>query len=307
MRPLELIGLAAAEIIRESLTIDDTHDGVARFLLDRLTGAQVAEICRAILSNPQLSSLCEIHVPRQLVEGHDLPSEIVSDEKTTHFRHADCAKAALILANTNDDQAESLGLIVKIGAPELKSRADVWVKIASPGVVLPPEHANYWRKALTACQRATECSLDQFSEYVSNTRIRVVNEQEPIATALGWALPALRLPRDSGYFESLADKFRGQVNRWQRLYDQAVNKRRSLLYKETPTRKTIEAADLMTSFEKVKDQIPPEKHDLVLAFINSPTGWNNHSAALAECEWEIDSIGTLFSGLRARKLDLAGG
>ncbi|MGK4422519.1 hypothetical protein ACSLVQ_30145, partial [Klebsiella pneumoniae] len=38
-----------------------------------------------------------------------------------------------------------------------------------------------------------------------------------------------------------------------------------------------------------------------------PTGWNDESASLSELEWEIDNIGSLFSGLRTKKLDLAAG
>ncbi|MGD9681877.1 MAG: FtsK/SpoIIIE domain-containing protein [Candidatus Obscuribacterales bacterium] len=300
----QLIGLTAAEVIRGYLSGEDSQDGVARILLDRLTGPQVAEICRAILADPQLREACEIRVPRLLVEGENLPESIVTDEKTTHFRHSNCEKSGLILANTNDDQAESLGLITSIGAPSLKERADEWVSIASKGNLIPEEHLVHWIKALIACGRASEFSLDQFAQYVSDTRHRIESEGVALVQALGWSLPALRIPRDTGFFEAIPDKFRGQVNRWQRLFNQAVNKRKCLLVKETPSRKSIDPSDLLATFERVREDIPEDKHELIRTFIEAPSGWNTSSQALAECEWEIDSIGALFSGIRTRKLDL---
>ncbi|MBK8223039.1 MAG: DNA translocase FtsK [Candidatus Obscuribacter sp.] len=304
MRAHELIAKVAADSIRDFVARDASDDGIARFLLDRLTGAQVAAICRVILADSSLGDACEVKIPRALVDGESLPESIVTDEKTTHFRHAECSKPILILANTNDDQSESLSSIVRIGATEIRSQSQLWVDIASADLGLTPEIQKHWGKALVACQRALEPSLDSFAEYVALTRHKILADGAPLVVALGWALPVLKLPRDSGYFDSLQEKFRGQVSKWQALYEQADSKRRCLLCKETPSRKTIDSSDLQSIFESIKDSIPPERHQLIDAFINSEPGWTNQSRELAECEWEVDSINLLFTGLNTRKLNL---
>lgn len=305
MQALELIAKVAAEFISSHASRDEPEDGTARFLLDRLTGAQVAEICRVVLSDERLKSICEIKIPRSLVETEELPPGIVTDEKTTHFRHANCSKSILILANTNDDQAESLGNIPRIGASELKAQSDRWIEMASADLNLTAENRSQWSKALGACQKALDPSLEVFGEYVALTRQSMLDRGDTLAVALGWALPVLRLPRDSGYFDSLSEKLRGQMAQWQRRYEQAVSKRRCLLCKETPTRKPIETSELHAQFASVKDQIPASHYEAIDNFLSSEGGWTVHAERLAEAEWEADNISLLFSGLRTKKSPIA--
>ena len=121
---------------------------------------------------------------------------------------------------------------------------------------------------------------------------------------MGWALPALRLPRDSSYFEAIPQKNWGHAQKWQQKYQQAVSKRGCLLLKQTPTRKPIEESELQSTFEKVKEDIPEQAHSIIQAFIKSPPEWNEQGKALTTFEWEIDNIHAIFSGLKTKKTDL---
>src|SRR5262245_31241619 len=103
----ELIGLVGAQYLAHRLTEDDAT-GVARFLLDCLSADQTAAIAKALLHDPALSQLVEIKLPFHFVEGHDLPSEILTQERATYMRNAACNKAALLLVNTGDDEQQSL-------------------------------------------------------------------------------------------------------------------------------------------------------------------------------------------------------
>lgn len=131
MNQLELIGKVATEFLRRELQNSQSEEGIARFLLDRLTGDQVTYICKTISQDMLLVSTMAIKVPRKLVEAVDLPSEMVTDEKTTFWRNASCDKPAILLANTNDDQGQSLRDITRVGAGDLKSHPDIWVQVAS--------------------------------------------------------------------------------------------------------------------------------------------------------------------------------
>ncbi|MGK7882300.1 MAG: hypothetical protein AB4060_19695, partial [Crocosphaera sp.] len=167
MRSEDLIGQVATRFLREHLNREhlnmEESDGVARFLLDCLTPKQVANICQSILATPDVSSLIKIQIPRTLAEGYDLPETILTDEKTVHLRHAPCDHPCLLLANTDDDQGQSLKDITGLGAGELKEKIEFWVDVASEGLDLPDEQLKYWNKALKGLLAASECSLEQIA------------------------------------------------------------------------------------------------------------------------------------------------
>jgi S-DNA-T family DNA segregation ATPase FtsK/SpoIIIE len=308
MRSIDLIGQVAARFLKESFLKESSNpedaDGVARFLLDCLTEEQVTNICQSILADPDLSPYIKIQIPRTLVAGYDLPEDILTDEKTVHLRHAPCDRPCLLLANTNDDQGQSLKDISPLGAGLLKEQIEFWVQIASNGLDLPDEQIQYWQKALKGLQAAGEYSLEQFANYVMDTNERIASASVPIINALGWALPALRLPRDSAYFEAIPEKTRGRTQQWKQKYQQAISKRGCLLLKQTSTRKPIEESQLQSAFEEVKDEIPLEAHSIVEAFIKSPPEWNEQTQALTYFEWETDNINSIFSGIKTKKTDL---
>ena len=305
MQTSELIGQVAADFLKRSIQNDENTEGVARFLLNRLTAQQVASICKTILQDSVIATLIKIQVPRGLVGGFGLPEEILTDERTVHLRHSDCDRPALLLANISDDQAQSLNDIASIGAQELKGQIDLWIDLAAKDLLLPTEQIEYWRKALNGLQKVGTPSLENFAEYIVQTRSRIFNESLPVIDALGWALPALRLPCDSGYFHAIPVTKLRQTQSWERLFKQAFTKRACLLVKQTPNKKLIDDQDLQTAFDKVKDEIPATAYPTVHSFISGSAGWTDDAAALARFEWETENINTLFSGLKTQKTDIA--
>src|SRR5205807_10384976 len=136
---------------------------VARFILDRLTQSQVAEICRQILATPILQSAVEIKISRVFSNDQHLPESILTDQRTTYWRNAPCDKPILILANNDDDQRQSLRDLTSLGAKELKSQIDLWVAVASRGLPLTDDLKKQWVKALTGLQQANEYTLEMFA------------------------------------------------------------------------------------------------------------------------------------------------
>lgn len=128
-----LIGKVAACYLRDRLSEDDSA-GVARYLLDCLTADQTAAVAKTILTDASLSQLVEIKLPVHFVGGHGLPQEVLTNERTTYFRNAACARSALLVANTGDDEEQSLKELVPIGAPQLQTNPELWVNLASEGL-----------------------------------------------------------------------------------------------------------------------------------------------------------------------------
>jgi S-DNA-T family DNA segregation ATPase FtsK/SpoIIIE len=206
MNALDLIGKTACAYLAERIEAEGTVDGTARFLLDRVTGAQVSAICRCVLNHAGIADQIRMRIPRDLGGPHGLPEALLTDERTTHWRNAECDRPVLLIANTDDDQGQSLRDISPIGSLELLGGPGLWVLQASQGLNLTDQHLTMWEKALKGLQDARPVSLERFATYVLMTRKAVEEEGQPLLTALGWALPALRIPRDSAFFEAIPER-----------------------------------------------------------------------------------------------------
>jgi S-DNA-T family DNA segregation ATPase FtsK/SpoIIIE len=296
----ELIGQVAAEYLRARLSEDDDA-GVARYLVDCLTADQTAAIAKAILADTALSQLVEIKLPVHFVGEHGLPAHVLTTERTTYFRNAACEKSALLVANTGDDEEQSLKELVPIGAPQLQAHPALWVGLAAEGLPITAQHRGWWIKAIESLLEVRSFALDRFAEYILQTR-EAIEDGQPILFAVGRAFPALHVPRDTAFFHTLNDKTASHLSKWKALYAQAIRKRGCYLVKQTPTQTLLLEDDLMAAFEKVKDSIPESIHSNVIAFIHAGSGWNQEAADLAQCEWEL--VKPLFDGLKKEKFNL---
>lgn len=297
MTSTELIGAVAAQYLHDK-TSGESAEGTSRFIVDCLSADHTASIARAILNDPTLAERFDLKLPGHFLADHGLPPEVLTEERATYYRHAECPKPALLLANTGDDEQQSLTELVPIGAPQLLDHPELWVR--SAGLARSPEQLLWWEKALRGLQEQHFVSLERFAEYVLRTRAAADEEGLPIVKALGAALPALHLPRDSNHFEGV--KVRTHASKWKALYGSAHAKRSPYLHKQNTAGLMLSEEDLRNAFARVQDSIPPEYHPQIEAFIAAPSGWNGAAAALADCEWEV--IKPLFDGMQREKFSL---
>lgn len=296
----QLIGKVAACYLRDRLTEDDSI-GVARYLLDCLTAEQTAAIAKTILEDSSLAQLVEIKLPVHFVGNHGLPPTVLTEERTTYFRNAACEKSALLVANTGDDEEQSLKELVPIGAQQLQAHPELWVNLAAEGLPITDQHQNWWGKALQGLLEVRSFALDRLADYILQTR-QAIEEGQPILFALGVALPALHVPKDSAFFCNLNDKTAGHLSKWKVLYAQAIKRRACYLVKQTPSQALLLEEDLLGSFNKVQDIIPEALHPTIKTFIQADSGWNKEAAELAGCEWEL--VKPLFDGLKREQFNL---
>lgn len=301
MTSLELLGKVAAQYLHDRLSQDD-ESGTARYLLDCLTAEQTVAVAKAVLDDAMLCDQVDMKLPQHFLAGYGLPPEVLTLERTTYYRNAACDKSALLVANIGDDEEQSLKELIPIGAPQLLENPELWVEVASLGLALPDDHKKWWRQALKGLVDARPVSLEHFSAYISATRLANQEQGHMIRFALGYALPALHLPRDTNLFNALNDKISGHASRWKRLFSDAYKKRGCYLVKQTPTQSLLDTETLAGSFDKTKDSIPAECHSNIETFIYAPSGWNDASKELANHEWEF--IKPLFDGLKREKFNL---
>lgn len=304
MNAIDLIGSAGAALLRRRLLNATMDDGVARLMLDKLKGAEVAAIVRALLADSEVASRVSIRIPRALGRGYDLPDSVLTDERTVALRNSDWPTPALLIANTEDDQGTSLQDVAKIGAKFLTSEPRLWVEAASEGLDLQEAPQKIWLAALSGLVAAEDWSLHQIAAFVALTRKRMADESKPVDEALGWALPALALPRDSGHFQAMRPNDQLLKGKWRKLFEKLIADRAPLLVKQRKNGQTIEADDLRSQWENVKEDVQASSHATIEAFLGSPPRWTQEVEALADLEWEADGVNQLFLGLRQKKLSL---
>jgi S-DNA-T family DNA segregation ATPase FtsK/SpoIIIE len=301
MTTTELLGKVAAQYLKDHISQDDSA-GTARYLLDCLTAEQTAGVAKTILADGPLSRLVEIKLPKHFVGEFDLPPECLTTERTTYFRNASCDKSALLVANTGDDEEQSLKELVPVGAQQLLAHPELWVDAASADLPITADHQTWWKQALRGLIDGRPVSLDRYSDYVFATRSAILNQGQPIRCALGYALPALHLPRDTNFFNALNDATSRYSSKWKCLFLAAFKKRACYLVKQTPTQSLLDQETLQSTFEKIRESIPATCHDAVQRFIEAPSGWNPNAEEIAGCEWE--AVKPLFDGLRRETFNL---
>jgi S-DNA-T family DNA segregation ATPase FtsK/SpoIIIE len=298
----ELVGAVTAAILREELTLDATGtQGTSRFALN-LNPEQTAAVALAVLADPVLKDKVELKLPASYLTEYGLPDEALTNYPATYFRNAACPKAAFLLADVEHDESASLNEIARLGPAELFDRVDVWIRTISADLHLSDEHLRWWERALIGLRELRLVSLDRFASFVLRTRQSIEVEGLPLLHALGASLPALRLPRDTWYFNGIKEKARGFPSAWRAQFSAAQKRRAGPLLKQTPSQLLLSEDDLSAAFDKVRDVIPEVHHKLIRRFISAPSGWNAQAAELSECEWE--EIKPLFDGLAREKFNL---
>ncbi|HET9898959.1 MAG TPA: FtsK/SpoIIIE domain-containing protein [Streptosporangiaceae bacterium] len=299
-----LLGTVTALYLKDQLAGHgaDSAAGTARFMIDRLSAQQTAAIARAIMADPELSAAVDIKLPESFVSGLGLPAEVLTEKRATYLRNAPCPKPALLLANTGDDEDQSLRELTPVGSPELIGRPGLWVQAAGAEVPIADEDKLWWEKALSGLGALQAVSLDRYAAYVLTARELIDIESIPLHDALDAALPSLGWPKNSGEFGRIAPQFRGRAARWRALYANVQSKRACYLSKQTPSGTALTSHDLNSAFDDVREDIPDKHHQAVRAFIDAPGGWTDASAALAQCDWE--DIKPLFDGFNRKKFNL---
>jgi len=298
----DLIGKVAVAYLKGELDHSDTGGGTARFLLNSLSSEQTASIALSILADEELSAGVEIKLPRKFVARHGLPEDVLTDQRTTYFRNADCPKRVLLVANTGDDEGQSLRELVSIDADVLMEQPTLWIEALESGQAMTDEQKKWWSQALRGLREVKSLSLDQFARYLSATDRAIMQEGQPILQALGYALPELSVFRDAGYFTSLKPANAGHRHQWRNLYGTLFKKRACYLRKQTPAQTQLTEEDLVQTWGKVKENIPEAYHVVIENFISAQSFADPVIVQMSTLEWP--DVCPLFDGLKKEKVSL---
>ena len=210
----------------------------------------------------------------------------------------------LLIANTGDDEEQSLKEFTRMGVLKFKRIQTSLYKSRAMACVFLIRMQSGGKRRLPHFKSYAPFRLSVWRATSYGTRDAVKTDGQPILTALGASLPALRLPKGTVFSNRVKEATRGHLSAWKREFNAIFRSRACYLLKQTPNQTPAsDKKNFEASFDKVKEAIPVGLHPILNDFIAAPSGWNPAAAALADCEWE--QIKPLFDGVKREKFNLA--
>jgi S-DNA-T family DNA segregation ATPase FtsK/SpoIIIE len=306
----ELIAQVAVDLIRQQL--ESEAEGTLRFCMVGLDSDLILEIAKTALVDREVSRVINVRIPSTFAKYGMLPHEAISDESITHWRHCrlEQGKRGVLFAASHEDlqrNDKSVEKITRIETDGLRDLHTFWATRA--GLTL--QHIDEKRREhLFACFEAANDShsartIESFADFVLLIADAIVSLGLPVPKAADYALPALRLPRNAGYFDRIPEHARGNRSEWIKIFRRLHTRTRPLLVRENDRGESI-TDQLRKNFAEIRDRLPDEQIPVIEAFLEAdltPDTWSPAQSGLAELDWR--SITELFDGAeRAKALPL---
>lgn len=312
MVPDRIVGRVGADILQRRIADSRQSDGQlpdssALFRLDKLSSGQIASVVKAILANPELSARVDLRIPSALVEGEGLPESVLTAQNAGAVRNSGTAKEALLTANGNEHNlADTLGHVTALGAKEFRANEDCWVEATChvTGIAPAPDDRKIFLAALKGMMSSFDLSLHQIGSFCALVSEANTAQGYPIRESIGWALPAVGLPRDTSFFSS-ARTFGTAAGPWRKAFDKLFVNRYPLLSRLKPNGQPLEAAEMLLLLEENAAAIQYHARVALEAFINAPAGDEPTAQAIALLEWEVDGVHFIFDKPREKQRGLA--
>lgn len=304
-----IIGRVGADILAQRVSSSSQSDDLAAlFRLDKLSGGQIAAVARAILAIPDVFAQVDLMIPEVLVEGQNLPTEILIPHNAGYVRNnATTAKAAILTANGNEHNlADTLGHVMAIGAKEMRAAPELWVEatLYAGGIAPVPDDRAVFRAALGGLLASSELSLVQLGEFCSAIVTAIATHGLPIREAVGFALPCVGLPRDRSYFSN-ARTFSPLRKPWHKAFSKLFAQRAPLLKKLRQNGQPLDSEEISDRIEANAAEITEAARQALKVFAAAPAGDQEASDAVAQFEWESDGVYLAFDKPKERQLGLA--
>lgn len=304
-----IIGRVGADILAKRLAQPaQADDTVALFRLDRLSSSQVAAVARAVMGKTDLFARMDLMIPETLVAGQGLPPEILIAENAGYVRNnAVTEKEAILTASGSEHNlADTLAHVTPIGAKEMRAEAQPWMDAAlfTGGLSPVADDRAVFQAAIGGLLAATELSLVQLGEFCSEVVEAISTSGLPIRDAVGYALPKVGLPKDSGYFTN-ARTFATARGPWQKAFAKLFDQRAPLLKKLRQNGQPLDPDEIQERIEANVNEIDEGARKALLAFASASAGDQTTAAALAQFEWEADGVYLAFDKPKEKLQGLA--
>lgn len=299
----ELIASVALDFIKAHL--NQEPEGSLRFCILGLEASLVRSIAMAVLADSDAVSVISVKISSFFDPESTLPLDAKSDQSITHWRHCrleDGTRAVLFVASQEELQRndKSVEKITKIETDILRASYDSWIDKVGLTSNYLDEHRRY--HLLTALQSANLThaarTIETFADFVLAISNGIISKGLPLQKAIDNALPSLRLPRYSGYFDRIPEQKRRSLGEWNKIFKSLHNKVRPLLVRETESGEPIPRDQLLTNFKNLSDRLVDSERMTIQSFLDADLridDWSDAQRGLADLDWR--SISSLFEGI----------
>ena len=313
MKRSELIASVALDFITAQM--QQEPQGSLRFCMLGLEASLVRSIATAVLNDQESRELVSVKITTVFDPDGTLPEDARSDQSVTHWRHcrlADGKRAVLFAASQEELQRndKSVEKVIKIETDTLRTRYNAWLDHAG----LSAERLDVaGRKQLQTALQAIDAThvartIETFADFILAVAESILLKGFPLQKAVDNALPSLRLPRYSGYFERIPAKKRTQKGEWNKIFRRLHTRIRPFLIRETERNEPLSEDQLRANLDKIADQLTETERRTIKAFLEAdvkPDDWCDAQKALVDLDWR--RISGLFEGVTKTRPSPLGG
>ena len=302
MKRNELIAAVALDFIK--MQLEQEKEGSQRFCMLGLEASLVRSIAEAVVANHEVVNEVIVKIPSQFDSNNQLPEYLQSDQSITHWRHCrlpDGKRAVLFAASHKELQRndKSIEKITKIETDTLRGQYSSWIERSGlTSSVLDETKRKHLETALQAANETHAArTIETFSDFILSIAEGLISEGLPLQKAIDNALPSLRLPRYSGYFDRILAKKRNSKNEWSKIFRRLHVRIRPLLVKENEQGDPI-SEQLCKNFADIQHLLDANEIEVVKNFLDADLtldGWSDSQADLVALDWR--TISDLFEGV----------
>lgn len=292
MTPEELIGRVAA---RHLASVQEDGGAPMRCIILGMDGRLVRAIADAVGADATLKERFDIEIP--------------SGESAAHKRNKPIKKSILFAVDNNEMQriGKTLETLPRIETDRLRERHDDW--IACAGMSLSDEQ----RETVAAAFQVVAApdvsrTVGMLADYALSVA-DLVGKGRRVIDALDEALPALRLPRNSGRFDQIPKRSLRDPGRWEKCLRELERNVRPCLVLENPNGERINE-QVRENFDELRadrseDALSAEEQAVIERFLSadlSRGSWSGEQEELVRLDWT--RIHPIFDGVRKEGLTL---
>ncbi|MXW43594.1 MAG: DNA translocase FtsK, partial [Candidatus Dadabacteria bacterium] len=302
MKRNELIAAVALDFIK--MQLEREEEGSQRFCMLGLEASLVRSIAEAVVANPEVVNEVLVKIPSQFDPNNQLSAYLRSDQSITHWRHCrlpDGKRAVLFAASHKELQRndKSVEKITKIETDTLRGQYFNWIEGSGlTSLVLDETKRKHLETALQAADETHAArTIETFSDFVLSIAEGLTLEGLPVQKAVDNALPSLRLPRHSGYFDRISAKKRSSKHEWSKIFRRLHARIRPLLVKENEQGDPI-SEQLHKNFADIKHRLDANEVEVIKNFLDADLTldeWSSSQASLVALDWR--TISDLFEGV----------
>lgn len=297
-----LIAAVALSFIKFQL--EKEQEGTLRFCMLGLESSLVLSIAQAAIAEPEVNDTLMVKISPLFDRDKQLPENAQSDQSITHWRHCRLleGKRAVLFAASHEElqrNDKSVEKITKLETDTLRALYSTWIeKSGLTSAVLDQTKHNHLETALkTVDETHTARTIETFSDFVLTIAEGILSEGLPLQKAIDNALPSLRLPRYSGYFDRIPEHKRTAEAEWRKIFRRLHTRIRPLLVRENEKGDTI-SEKLHSNFNAIRDRLDATQCAIIQDFLDADLSlgeWTQSQINLVELDWRI--ISDLFEGI----------